>query len=312
MAHIPYIIPRHHDATLYDFSSDNGAQPSGSLIQANDGKLYGMTSFGGEINAGVIFSFDPVTSTYTKLFDFDNDRGANPSGSLLQTPNGKMYGMTAEGGDENLGTIFCFDPIALNVTKVDDLDNVNGAVPLGNLVQGNGGLLYGMCANGGGDQSGVIFSFNPGNLTYAKLKDFDFTTGYYPHGSLLTGMDGKLYGMTYKGGKNNEGVLFSFDCSTLNYTKLNDFNGANGGEPLGNLVQGADGKIYGMTSDGGSANVGVIFSFDPGTSIYTVEKEFDNADGKSPFSSMTLANDGKFYGTTFQGGVSDAGVIFSF
>ena len=298
--------------TVYDFNNDNGTQPSGSLIQGSDGKLYGMTSYGGTINEGVIFSFDPAISTYTKLFDFDNDKGANPSGSLLQTTNGKMYGMTAEGGDENLGTIFSFDPVSFIVTKVDDLDNVNGAVPLGSLVQGGGGLLYGMCANGGGDGAGVIFSFNPGNLTYAKLKDFDFSSGYYPHGSLMKGIDGKLYGMTYKGGNNNNGVLFSFECSTLTYTKLNDFDGANGAEPLGSLVQAPDGKIYGMTSDGGNANLGVIFSFDPNTSNYTIEKNFDNADGTSPFSNMTLANDGKFYGTTFQGGVNNGGVIFSF
>ncbi len=299
-------------ATVHNFSNDNGAQPSGSLIQASDGKLYGMTSFGGTINSGVIFSLDPTTSIYTKLFDFDNDKGANPSGSLLQTANGKMYGMTAEGGIENLGIIFSFDPVSLTVTKVDDFDNVNGAVPLGNLVQSNSGLLYGMCANGGGDQSGVIFSFNPFNSTYAKLKDFDYTTGYYPHGSLLAGMDGKLYGMTYKGGNNNEGVLFSFACSTLAYTKLNDFDGVNGGSPLGSLVQAANGKIYGMTSEGGNDHQGVIFSFNPATSTYTIEKAFNNSDGKSPSSNMTIANDGKFYGTTFQGGISDAGVIFSF
>ncbi len=298
--------------TVYDFNNENGAQPSGGLMQASDGKLYGMTSFGGEINSGVIFSLDPNTSTYTKLFDFDNDKGANPSGNLLQMENGKMYGMTAGGGNENLGTIFSFDPVSLTVTKVDDLDNVNGAVPLGNLVQGNGGLLYGMCANGGSDQSGVIFSFNPGNSTYSKLKDFDLTSGYYPHGSLLAGADGKFYGMTYKGGDHNEGVLFSFDYSTLMYTKLNDFDGINGGEPLGNLVQAAGGKIYGMTSEGGNAHLGIIFSFDPVTSNYNIEKVFNNSDGKNPFGSMTLSSDGKFYGTTFQGGVSDAGVIFSF
>jgi len=298
--------------TLFDFDGENGAQPSGSLIQASDGKLYGMTSFGGDLNSGVIFSFDPSSSTYTKLFNFDNDNGANPCGSLLQMANGKMYGMTAEGGNQNLGTIFSFDPVSLKITKVDDLDNVNGAVPLGSLVKGNDGLLYGMCANGGGNQSGVIFAFNTGNLTFAKLKDFDYASGYYPHGSLLTGTDGKFYGMTYKGGSHNEGVLFSFESSTLTYTKLKDFDGANGGEPLGSLVQAADGKIYGMTSEGGNANLGIIFSFDPSTTNYTIEKAFNDRDGESPFSNMTLANDGKFYGTTFQGGVADAGVIFSF
>ena len=50
---------------------------------------------------------------------------------------------------------------------------MNGAVPTGSLVPGGDGLLYGMCANGGADQAGVIFAFNPNKLTYAKLKNFD-------------------------------------------------------------------------------------------------------------------------------------------
>ncbi len=297
---------------LYDFDGSNGARPSGSLIQAKDGKLYGMTTFGGWTGDGVIFSFDPSSLTYTKLFDFDNDNGARPSGSLLQTDDGKMYGMTAEGGVEGLGVIFSFDPVSLNVTKLNDFDMVNGAIPLASLIAGGDGLLYGMCANGGGAQAGVIFAFNPNKLTFAKLKDFDFGSGAYPYGNLLKGADGKFYGMTYKGGDNNSGVLFSFDNTSNTYTKLNDFDGTNGADPFGSLVQTADGKIYGMTSDGGSLNAGVIFSYDPNSSGYNKIKDFTCTDGKSPYSNMVMANDGKFYGTTFEGGVNNSGVIFSF
>ena len=297
---------------LYDFDNVNGAQPSGSLIQAKDGKLYGMSSFGGALNAGVIFSFDPVTSVYSKLFDFDNDNGANPSGSLLQTADGKMYGMTAQGGVEGVGVIFSFDPSSLIVTKLDDLDLVNGAVPTGSLVPGGDGLLYGMCANGGADQAGVIFAFNPNKLTYAKLKNFDSMSGYYPGGSLVKAIDGKFYGMTFKGGNDNDGVLFSFDYASGTYVKLHDFNGTDGADPLGNIVQGKDEKIYGMTSDGGNSNAGVIFSYDPHSSKFNKLKDFDYTNGKSPFSTLVLTNDGKFYSTTFEGGVNNGGVIFSF
>ena len=63
-------------------------------MQASDGKLYGMTTNGGSSGYGVIFSFDPSSSTYTKLKDFDNTNGANPYGSLMQASDGKLYGMT--------------------------------------------------------------------------------------------------------------------------------------------------------------------------------------------------------------------------
>ena len=79
-------------------------------MQARDGKLYGMTVRWGESSFGVIFSFDPSSSTYTKLKDFDYTNGANPYGSLIQANDGKLYGMTYGGGSNGYGVIFSFDP----------------------------------------------------------------------------------------------------------------------------------------------------------------------------------------------------------
>ncbi len=53
---------------------------------------------------------------------------------------------------------------------------------------------------GGTDGYGVIFSFDPSDLRYTKLKDFDNTNGGYPQGSLIQASDGKLYGMASSGG----------------------------------------------------------------------------------------------------------------
>lgn len=297
---------------LYDFDITNGSSPEGSLINGSDGKLYGMTSFGGNLNVGVIFSFDPSSSTYTKLYDFDNTTGANPEGSLLQTSDGKMYGMTTQGGANNLGVIFSFDPLSNSFAVLKNFDDVNGAIPTGNLVATSNGLLYGMTVNGGINGAGVIFSFNPTDSGYQKLRDFESGSGYYPYGTLMQAADGKLYGMTFKGGNNNSGVIFSFNTQGGIYTKLNDFDSTGGRDPFGNLIQANDGKLYGMTSDGGSNNLGVIFSFDPTNSIFSKLKDFNKADGSSPFGSLIQVADGKFYGLTFQGGNSDIGVMFSF
>ena len=89
-------------------------------MQATDGKLYGMTSRGGSLGYGVIFSFDPSSATYTKLHDFDSTNGANPTGSLMQASDGKLYGLTRNGGPTltnpdygrrgDYGVIFSYDP----------------------------------------------------------------------------------------------------------------------------------------------------------------------------------------------------------
>ena len=81
-----------------------------NLIQANDGKLYGMTSEGGGFNAGVIFSYDPTSSSFLRLKDFDIANGSYPYGSLMQAADGNLYGMTTSGGNNNRGVIFSYDP----------------------------------------------------------------------------------------------------------------------------------------------------------------------------------------------------------
>lgn len=77
-----------------------------NLVQANNGKLYGMTSKGGASDVGIIFSYDPSSATFTKLKDFDSTIGAAPYGSLMQANDGKLYGMTTLGGAANYGVIF--------------------------------------------------------------------------------------------------------------------------------------------------------------------------------------------------------------
>ena len=120
-------------------------------------------------------------------------------------------------------------------------------------------------------------------LQLYKAKDFDSTDGAYPYGSLIQARDGKLYGMAYGGGSNDGGVIFSYDLASSTYTKLKDFDFTNGSYPYGSLFQASDGKLYGSTSDGGSNDYGVIFSFDPITSTYTKLIDYDGTNGANPY-----------------------------
>ena len=138
---------------LHDFDSTFGSNPIyGGLIQATDGKLYGMTSYGGLNNSGVIFNFDLSTNVYTDIYDFMGypGNGRNPAASLIQASNGKLYGMTAFDGTNYGGTIFSYD---INTNTYTDLFNfggnlLNGWGPLGNLYQ-YGNYLFGtvQCPN---------------------------------------------------------------------------------------------------------------------------------------------------------------------
>jgi uncharacterized repeat protein (TIGR03803 family) len=298
---------------LKDFGANEGGSiVSASLVLAANKKLYGMTHDGGAIGAGVIFSYELSTNTYTQLKDFANNDGRNPYGGVMQANDGKLYGMTTYGGSADAGVIFSYDPNNLAYTKLKDLDSVNGAHPYGNLVQARDGKLYGMTAGGGSYGAGTIFSFDPLSAGFKKLRDFDNTNGARPWGTLVQAGDGKLYGMTHEGGTNGTGVIFSFDPLSVIYTKLRDLDSYNGAGPYGSLIQAIDGKLYGMTHEGGSNGLGVIFNFDPSISIYSKLKDFEGNDGSAPYGNLMQASDGRLYGMTHEGGSRNLGVIFSF
>jgi uncharacterized repeat protein (TIGR03803 family) len=298
---------------LVDFTGANGTYPSGSLVQANNGKLYGMTQTGGFNGVGTMFSFDPATNNMNHLLDFDNLNGAFPTGRLIQIDNGKLYGLTTSGGVEGSGTLFSFDPVTNNQEKLYDFINAANAFPHGSPVQAGNGKLYGM-TGGGINGSGTIFSFDPSTNIQTQLFDFDGNNGAYPNGDLTKAIDGKLYGMTPYGGSDGLGTIFSFDPSTNIQAKLVDFTGINGTNPYGSLVSASNGILYGMTSYGGINGSGTIFSFNPSANIQASLFSFNtnNTNSASPSGSLVKAANSKFYGISTNGGTADKGTIFSY
>jgi len=64
-----------------------GGNPYGSLMQEFDGNLYGMTHNGRSNDPGVLFQFNPVTSTFAKKIDFNGTNGSNPQfNHLIEIP----------------------------------------------------------------------------------------------------------------------------------------------------------------------------------------------------------------------------------
>jgi uncharacterized repeat protein (TIGR03803 family) len=121
-----------------------------------------------------------------------------------------------------------------------------------------------------------------------------------------------LYGITNSGGASNSGVIFFYNAGTNTYTKVHDFiNSPDGAYPNGKLIQASNGLLYGTTTGGGSANRGIIYSFNPATNGYAIVYEFNLA-GSSPSGSLVQASSGLLYGMTTGGGSSYLGVIYSF
>ena len=266
----------------HDFQDPTGSLQIGPLIQASNNKLYGITSFGGAFNFGVIYEYDLATDTYTKLIDFDNTiLGSGPHGRLLEAPNGKLYGLTGHGGVNGFGTLIEYD-ISTNtcVTKID-LDSANtGFHPEGSLVLAPNGKMYALSSFGGSVNKGLLFEYDYITNTATKLIDFVGANGAYAYGDVFIASNGKLYGMTYEGGNNNDGVIFEYDISSSTYTVKYHFDGGvNGANPKGNFMESSNGKLYAYNSYGGGFNKGVIIEYDFINDVVTKKLDFDGVNG---------------------------------
>jgi len=172
---------------LFSFGSVTpvSGYPIGSLVQANDGNLYGMAG-GGASTKGIIFKSTP-SGTLTVLHNFTgaSGDGSYPSGNLIQANDGNLYGMTGNGGDSNAGTIFkC--TLAGTVTLLHSFtgDSADGAHPSASLIQASDSNLYGMTNAGGTSNKGIIFKFTLSGVI-TDLENFNGTNGFLIHGNLL-------------------------------------------------------------------------------------------------------------------------------
>jgi len=77
----------------------------------------------------------------------------------------------------------------------------------------------------------------------------------------------------------------------------------------GLLAQGRDGNLYGTSLNGGTYNLGTVFSMTP-AGVVTVIYNFDGPHGSHPWGGLALGSDGNFYGTTAFGGKFNYGTIF--
>jgi uncharacterized repeat protein (TIGR03803 family) len=314
-----YDLSTGKDTAILSFDDiNNGDYPYGTLVQnPNDSLLYGLTTYGGANNQGVLFSVNPWTGKDSTRVTLDSlGNGWEPYQGSLTWYNNKYYGMIWAGGPSDSGVIFCFDPktdkdsVVLNFTGANNKEYY----PWGTHLTPYRGLLYAMTYNGGTSDSGTIFSFNPKTGKDSVIVSLNNATGGYPEEGelILNPQDSLLYSVNYSGGTADSGTLFSFDPRTGAYNVLVNFNDSLGANPAGDLLYNSkDGKFYGMTTYGGIAGNGVIYSFDPSTQKDSVLFAFNGTNGANPDGNLTIGPDGLLYGVTAYGGTV-GGVIFSF
>ncbi len=269
-----YDIAQQQYTILIEFDGSNGKKPeTNSLIQASNGKLYGMTPEGGDYDGGVIFEYDLSTNTFTKLIDLHDTLGKHPHGDLYQVDNADsiiFYGLASEGGANNGGVLFKYNLTDSSYRVLVDFDGYypyhkeRGRHPFGSVIQADNGKIYGLTFEGGLHDNGVLFEYDPEDSTFVKKFDFsNDSTGKRPQGSLIQASDGQLYGLTVYGGT-GVGAVFSYDITNDTLIKRVNLGDGAGSYPQGSLVQATSGKMFG-TTELGACSSGGVFCFDPET-----------------------------------------------
>jgi uncharacterized repeat protein (TIGR03803 family) len=307
----------------------DGFLPTGGLIQASDGNLYGLTSNGGEFGGGGTVFRISLNGDYAQLHSFGDGEfdGDTPVGALVEASDGNFYGVTASGGDNtcseipsgvgNCGTIFRMSPSG--ETQIihsfgDPAVSDGGVSPMGPLVQGQDGSLYGVTQGRGENGFGTIFKLSLDGrvehfFSFGPIGDHPGA----PQNGLMRASDGNIYGATSNGGL---GQCGSRGCGTIFRISPNDvvaviyqfglIDGVNDGRgPDGFLFEGRDGALYGSTVNGGSVDIngGTIFRLTKAGEKSTLASFGPFLDRPTrPFGGLVEGSDGALYGTTQDGG----------
>ncbi len=301
-------------ATVYNFAggTKSGANPwYVTLVQGTDGQLYGTTYNGGSKGMGTAFKVS-TSGTFTLLHSFVGGKsdGANPTGGLTLGTDGNFYGTTNLGGSGAEGVVFQMTPAGA-ITLLHTFNaNVDGAFPWSPPVLASDGNFYGT-ASGGKDNTGLVYKITTSG-TYTTIYSFDITHGYHPIASPTQGVDGFLYVPVAEGGTSFCGTIVQLTTAgVLNNTY--DFPcGPGGSFPVGPLVQNSSGTFYSTTQNGGTNGEGTIYEINTSLSA-SVMHSFGAffGDGEYPSAGLALGTDGKYYGSTAEGGTYDDGTLFN-
>lgn len=305
------IAPSGTLTTLYSFCALgqypnclDGISPS-NLVQATNGALYGTTPGGGANGRGTVFKIT-LDGTLTTLYNFCSQfgctDGAGPAAGLIQATEGNFYGTTSTGGGGGgFGTVFKITPSGTLTTLYSfctsyyEANCPNGGVnPSGGLIQATNGKFYGTTQYSNLDPGrGSVFEITSSGMlttlyTFCTATDGNnCTDGENPTTGLIQATNGDLYGITFWGGANNNGMVFQITPGGA-LTTLYSFSDAGGDAPNAALIQATNGNFYGTGNGLPDYGEGTVFSLSVGLGPFV---ETQTTSGKMGASVRILGTD---------------------
>ncbi|HLX71194.1 MAG TPA: choice-of-anchor tandem repeat GloVer-containing protein, partial [Verrucomicrobiae bacterium] len=206
-----------------------------------------------------------------------------------------LYGTTSRGGANDLGTLFKINATGTGYQIIRSFSSSDGS-PLGGLVVTKN-AIYGTTAN-----QVYKIAISGTNYTFSRLATVSNPTGlvYDPTNSTLYGITAASPGTVFKlpigGGLS---TLHTFGGSVPDAAQ-GGVSEPDGTIPEGGITLGADGLLYGTTTQGGFNGVGTVFSLrttTTGGTGYQTVFDFNSTIG-TPSSRLLSTIGGVFFGTT--------------
>ena len=263
-----------------------GGYPTSAPVVTLDGAVYGVSYYASNMSTGILYKLGGGEEGLTAICIFDGrmvaDKDMAPfvchprvygAGSLALGSDGRtLYGTTV-GGHGSLWRSTGGIPQVLHEFKGTD-----GSKPM-NLLQASNGSLYGTTWAGGPVNAGTVFLHAPGSVGVRTLADFHMDPAM---GNFLTGLNPTA------------GLVERIDTLNNDPSRL-------------------ERSLYGSAKFGGRGGRGTIYRISPDGTGFRVVHHFPNSwgeSGRSALGALLLHSKGAIYGTTYQGGLYDGGVLW--
>ncbi|MGB7046825.1 MAG: choice-of-anchor tandem repeat GloVer-containing protein [Candidatus Cybelea sp.] len=308
----------------FDGGSD-GANPVAGLINVK-GILYGTTERGGDMSCagsrgpgcGTIFSISTRGKKFRVLHVFSGGSDGRNSAAGLLDVKGRLYGTTQFGGGDGCfgggcGTVYSIGRRGEEHVLYSFLGSQgdDGSLPMASLIDVNR-MLYGTTYDGVGN--GVVYriSTDGAEQVLHRFKKYPKGGGRFPFAGLVN-VNGTLYGTTKRGGRDDDGTVYSISKSGEEKV-LFSFHGYDGLHPSATLID-LNGTLYGTTQRGGSGGCkngcGTVYSITTqGEENVLYNFGSTSNDGLYPSAALIDVNS-TLYGTTSGGGTNGDGTVFT-
>jgi uncharacterized repeat protein (TIGR03803 family) len=305
------VDPSGQETVLYNLAGT----PQAGVIRDAAGNLYGTTTDGGARHMGSVYKLD--TSGQMKvLHSFSTGSGGNfPYAGVIGDGEGNLYGATSRGGAADAGVVYQLDSSGQETVLYSFTDQADGGSPYAGVIRDSAGNLYGTTNAGGAAGYGVVYKVDTAGQETVVYSFTGGADGGMPNAGVIRDAAGNLYGTTTAGGagsgSSGSGVVYTVSPAGQETVLYTFAGGTDGSIPEAGVIRDAAGNLYGTTLKGGATGGwGTVFKVDTAGQETVLYRFPTAADGGCPVAGLTSGPSGSFYGTTFSGGSSNAGVVF--